>query len=99
MARQPRVSPAWQNLANLLIQRRVQLNPSYRTRRVFCEEKKIDYRVISDIESARRDNFSGPMIAAIEIAYDIAEGSIEMALKDPNLKELPPRTDARSSAA
>lgn len=91
MARQPRVGPAWENLARLLVNRRVQLDPRYRNRRVFCDEKQLDYRVISDIEGARRTNFSAPMLTAIEVAYDLADGAVQQALADPDLSELPPR--------
>ncbi len=96
MARQPRVDPAWQNLAGLLVNRRIALDPRYRNRRIFCDEKRLEYRVISDIEGARRDNFSGPMLTAIEVAYDIADGAIKHALTDPALKELPVRVRSAS---
>lgn len=91
MARQPRVGPAWQNLAGLLVNRRIQLDPRYRNRRAFCDDKRLDYRVVSDIEGARRDNFSAPMLTAIEVAYELAAGAIQQALRDPTLPELPPR--------
>jgi hypothetical protein len=91
MTRQPRVGPAWENLARLLVNRRVQLAPRYRNRRVFCEDKQLDYRVVSDIEGARRANFSAPMLTAIEVAYDLADGAIQQALTDPDITELPIR--------
>ena len=97
MARQPRVDPAWQNLAGLLIHRRVQLDPRYRNRRTFCDEKQIEYRVVSDIEGARRSNFSAPMLTALEVAYDIPDGGIKQALTDPTLKELPRRNTSPTS--
>lgn len=92
MERSPRVSEAWQHLAQLLVQRRVELDHRFRNRRAFCDEKKIEYRVISDIEGARRDNFGGPMITAIEVAYEIAEGSIRLALDNPHIEKLPEKT-------
>ncbi|MGI5414297.1 hypothetical protein [Actinomadura luteofluorescens] len=85
------MDPAWQNLAGLLKTRRVQLDVRYKNRRAFCDAKNLDYRVVSDIEGARRDNFSGPMLTALEVAYEIADGGIEQALADPDLKELPGR--------
>lgn len=96
MARQTSVDPAWQRLAGLLVDRRVQLAPRYRNRRVFCEEKDLDYRVVSDIESARRDNFSGVMLTALEVGYEIAEGGIRKFLDDPGLEELPERSTGRT---
>jgi hypothetical protein len=95
MARQTSVDPAWQRLAGLLVERRVQLAPRYRNRRVFCEEKDLDYRVVSDIESARRDNFSGVMLTALEVGYEITEGGIRKFLEDPSLEELPERGKGR----
>jgi hypothetical protein len=96
MARQANTDPAWHNLGALLTDRRVQLAPRYRNRRVFCEEKNLDYRVVSDIESARRSNFSAPMLTAIEVAYEIAEGGIRKAIEDPDLEKLPERGKGRA---
>ncbi|WP_143220585.1 hypothetical protein [Actinomadura sp. CNU-125] len=91
MARQASADPSWRRIAALLVSRRIDLDPRYRNRRVFCREKKIEYRVISDIEGARRTNFSTPMITAIEVAYEVAEGSIKAALADSSIKRLPER--------
>lgn len=89
MARQPRVDPAWEKLAQLLIQRRTKLDPRYHNRRTFCQERKIDYRVISDLEGARRENFSGPMLSAIEVAYGLPAGLIEKFVRNPDTTEFP----------
>lgn len=91
MAHQP-VDPAWKHLGALLTRRRVELDPRYTNRRVFCEEKEIDYRVISDIEGGRRDNYSGVMITAIEVAYQLTPGSIDEILVDPRITEFRHRT-------
>ena len=102
MARQPRVAPAWQNLAGLLTNRRIALDPKYRNRRVFCDERHLDYRVISDIEGARRANFSTHMLTAIEVGYELADGAIKEALANPDLTELPTNarlTDPRTNPA
>jgi hypothetical protein len=73
----------------LLVQRRVEIDSRYRNRRTFCSEKQIEYRVISDIEGARRSNFSPAMIAAIEVAYELPPGTIREALHTPDLQALP----------
>lgn len=99
MARQSSVDPAWRNLARLLVERRVQLAPRFHNRRAFCDEKHLDYRVVSDIETARRDNFGAPMLTALEVGYEIAEGGIRQALKDPATEVLPERSKHRTPAA
>ena len=91
MARQASGDPSWKRVADLLVSRRINLDPRYQNRRTFCREKGVEYRVISDIEGARRTNFSAPMITAIEVAYQIAEGSVKAALADPSITHLPER--------
>lgn len=86
---------AWSRLGDLLVRRRVELDPRYKNRRTFCAEREIEYKVISDIETAKRTNFSGRMLAHLEIAYAIAAGSIDTALRGG---ELTPRaTEAGTS--
>lgn len=69
--------PAWQRLGEMLIKRRVDIDARYRNRRIFCADTDTDYRVISDIESARRTNFSQPMISHLETAYRLKAGNIK----------------------
>jgi len=85
----PRVGAGWQNLGQLLIRRRVQINPRYSNRSEFCRSTGLDPRVVADIEKARRTNFSQPIIAALEHAYQLPPGWIHQATQDPNT-ELPP---------
>lgn len=82
---------AWRRLGRLLIERRVQLDPDYRSRTTFAERVRLDYRVLFDIEKAKRTNFKDETLAAIEVAYRIASGSIRQALEDPSLSEFPHR--------
>lgn len=84
MATEPYPDHAWQRLADLLIQRRAHLDPKYRNRQAFADEKQLDYRVVSDIEKHRRTNFSAPMIASLEVAYRWAPGSIKTVLAGGN---------------
>lgn len=82
---------AWQRVGRLLIQRRVQLSKRYRVRKVFARERGITDKTAQEIENAYRTTFSEEMIAAIESAYEIASGSFEKALADPDMTEFPDR--------
>ena len=58
-----------ERLGRLLMQRRVELDPRYRNRRVFAGEREINYRLVMDIENSTRDNFDDAMLAFISLAY------------------------------
>lgn len=73
-------SEAWKRLGNLLVARRIDLNVTYRNRRAFAADTNLDYRVLYDIERARRDNYTDSTLAAIEKAYKWAPGSIQRVL-------------------
>jgi hypothetical protein len=79
---------SWQRLAEKLIERRVAIDPRYSNRRLFCDERGIDYRTVSDLERARRDNYGRPMLAKVEVAYKWAAGSVRQILEggDPTLQ-------------
>jgi hypothetical protein len=94
---------AWRRLADLLIQRRVDIDADYRNRKTFCAERGVDYRVISDLEGARRTNFSRPVVAQIENAYALAAGNLQRILAGGDVEPLggvadtrPPRAPAAS---
>jgi hypothetical protein len=76
---------AWERLGAQLVQRRTGLDPRYRNRRLFCEERSLDYRLIYDIENARRTNFGAATLAVIEIGYAVEHGSIDVALSGGDL--------------
>lgn len=82
--------PARRRLGDLLLQRRVDIDARYANRRAFCTEAQVDYRVVSDIESARRDNFSQPVIVQLENAYRLKRGNIERILKGGGLEPQQP---------
>jgi hypothetical protein len=63
-------------LGELLVQRRIELNPRWRKRTVFAEDHGLNWRLLYDIERARRDSFSDETLAAIEVAYRWRKGSI-----------------------
>lgn len=72
---------SWKRLGELLIQRRVGLDPSrYRSRQAFCEDTGLDYRLIYDAEQAKRTNFGVATLAALEQAYQLKPGAIREAL-------------------
>lgn len=78
---------AWQRLGDLLVTRRVQIDPRYTTRRTFVAEThsgKQDswYRMITSIENGSRDNYSRETLAAIEIAYQLQPGSLHRTLTE-----------------
>jgi hypothetical protein len=71
---------AWRRLGALLIQRRVKLNPSYRSRQKFVADVGLNPRMLADIENARRMSFRPETVLALEHAYQWVPGSIEAVL-------------------
>lgn len=74
-------SGRWRELGVRLKQRRALLDPRWRNRRVFAEDNHLDYRLIYDIEEARRPNFGVTTLTVIEIAYRLKPGSITAFLE------------------
>ena len=83
---------AWVRLGELLEERRVEIDPSYRNLRLFCEEAGLDYRLCWDIEHARRTNYRRPTLTAVEVAYGWKPGSIRSVLAggDPTPSAISP---------
>lgn len=73
--------PEWQRLADLLIARRVELNDAWRNRQQFCRDTGAEYRIVHDVENAKRANYSGSTLALIERAYRWQPGSIRAVLE------------------
>jgi hypothetical protein len=92
MASPPHPDPAWQRLGDLLIKRRIDLDHRYAKRTTFCAERDVDYRVISDIEAARRPNFSRATLIQIENAYQLAAGNIGRIIQGGDMEPLEPAT-------
>lgn len=85
----------WERLGEQLTRRRVELDPRYANRTAFAAERGIDYRLAYDVEEAKRANFRPATIAAIEVAYAVAPGSVRRALEGGDLEPLPaPRLSA-----
>ena len=70
----------WERLGDLLQRRRVDLDSRYRNRQAFADERKIDYRLAYDIESAARINYRKTTLYAVEQAYGWEPGSIRRVL-------------------
>lgn len=79
----------WEQLGPLLMQRRVTLSPQWHNRGAFSKATGVDYRLVYDIEEARRTNFGGATLAAIEAAYRLAPGTIGRFLDGGELEMLP----------
>ena len=82
-----------ERLGELLIRRRLDLDPRFRNRQVFADERGVEYRIVSDIERGRRSNFHAVTIAALEHAYDLPSGAIGRYLDGGELEQpvMPPR--------
>lgn len=71
--------PEWRRLADLLVQRRIQLG--YRQRKDFAEASGLRHdRLLFDLENAKRTNFEAGTLAKFEQLYQWAPGSISAVL-------------------
>lgn len=84
-------SADWGRLGELLTRRRVELDPRYQNRTLFCEERDVDYRLAYDIEEARRSNFRPATLLAVAAAYAVTPESVTAALQGGSLEPLPDR--------
>jgi len=87
-------SGRWQELGLVLKQRRALLDARWRSRRAFAGDSRLDYRLIYDIEEARRPNFGVTTLTAIEIAYQLQPGSIAAFLNGAEFGSAPARAAA-----
>lgn len=71
---------AWKRLGELLVQRRIELAPRYRKRTAFAGDTGIHWRLLYDIERARRKSFTPETLAAVEVAYRWQPGSVARVL-------------------
>jgi hypothetical protein len=84
-------APNWKGLGDLLITRRVQLDPEYKNRRKFVAATATGstdswYRMINSVETGNRDNYARQTIAAIEVAYQLKPGSLMRSLRTQTLE-------------
>lgn len=69
---------AWIRLGRLLAEQRGRIEPNARK---FADDTGLNYRLIYDLENAKRSNFSRPKLAQAEEAYRWAPGSINRVLE------------------
>src|SRR5262249_54423906 len=84
---------AWQRLGDLLVQRRIQLNPRYRDRRRLASANGLSWRLLYDVERAKRTNFTTETLLAFEAAYRWAPGSVASVLAGGDPVPLPPQRE------
>ena len=81
-----RPSAAWERLGGSLVRRRLELDPRYRNRKLFAQERGPGlYRVFSDIELGKRSSYKPSVLLAIEVAYQLEPGSIDRFLAGGDL--------------
>jgi hypothetical protein len=90
-------SDRWKRLGALLIQRRTQISPRFHSRGAFCEATGLKYRLVYDIEEARRVNFGASTLAAIEAAYQLVPGAVMQFLAGEELEPRPSLPPVRLS--
>jgi hypothetical protein len=72
----------WERLARILIDRRGELDPVYKSRLKFAADTGLNERLISDLENARRTSYRGATLRAVEVAYRWAPGSIARVVEE-----------------
>jgi hypothetical protein len=92
-------SGRWRELGIRLKQRRALLDPRWRNRRAFAADIRLDYRLIYDIEEARRPNFGITTLTAIEVAYRLRPNSIMTFLNGGEFDPAPTAPTAEPVAA
>jgi hypothetical protein len=85
----PRPDGAWARAGELLSQRRVEIDPRYRNRRLFAAERGMNWRLLHDLERAKRTNFEPETLTAFEVAYCLVRGSFMRTLDAGELEPLP----------
>jgi hypothetical protein len=70
----------WKRLGELLVRRRIELDPRYANRQTFTTERGILYRTVGDLEHGARSNYDSSTLAAAEVAYGLQAGAIAAAL-------------------
>jgi len=87
--------PAWKRLGDLLVRRRIELDPRYRNRRLFTSERGAEYRIVNAIERGERSNYEPATLSALEVAYSLAPGAILRAADGAGLQ---PQPETRATA-
>lgn len=80
--------PKWQRLGRLLAERRARIDPRYTVRKTFASEVSVHPAVLRDIETTARDNYTPPILAAVEVAYRLMPGAIQRFINSEDAFEL-----------
>lgn len=77
----PHPDGPWVRLGEMLARRRTEIEPRYKNRTLFAEATGLNWRLLHDVERAKRDEFKPETLAALENAYQLAPGAIGRALQ------------------
>lgn len=75
-------------LGDLLVRRRIELNPAWRNRRAFVARYKLSYRITNDLERGHWRDFEPVTVTAFEVAYELAPGSLNRSLHSGELEPI-----------
>lgn len=77
---------AWLRLGRLLQSRRVHIDPAYANRLTFCSATGLNYKLVQEVERAKRRTFTDVTFALFEAAYRLTSGSIRRTLAGGDLE-------------
>lgn len=83
----------WTRLGEMLQQQRVRLDPRYRSRQVFSDDRGINYRLSQDLETGARGNYERSTLTHAEMAYGWMPGSFAAVLAGGDPVQMPPRPE------
>lgn len=66
----------WDRLGAALVERRIQIDPRYKNRRLFAREVGLNWRLLFDVEAHKRTNFEAETLMAIARAYRVTYPSL-----------------------
>lgn len=85
---------AWLRLGRLLQARRVHIDPAYKNRLAFCSATGLNYKLVQEVEGAKRWTFTDVTFALFEAAYRLTSGSIRRTLAGGDLEPVEAGRDA-----
>lgn len=77
---------SWARLGEHLARRRAEIDPRYRNRTLFAQERNVNWRLVHDIERAKRTDFRPETLSVLEGAYELAPGAISRFLASGDLE-------------
>lgn len=91
------VRVGWQELADAIVARRVELG--YPTREAFLEVSDIKARTLGDLETGRRTSYSASTLARLERALQWPAGRVREILAGAQTAEQPPQDEIARAIA